>query len=51
MPDKLPGHDKFEAIVATDVLEHLYDPWSTLKKLQPLLAEDDILSFLYPCRS
>lgn len=39
-PEKLSGSDKFEAIVAGDVLEHLYDPWLVLKSLQPLLADD-----------
>lgn len=36
----LAGLDKFEAVVAGDVLEHLYDPWSTLESLHGLLQED-----------
>ncbi|MEJ1365050.1 MAG: class I SAM-dependent methyltransferase [Candidatus Sedimenticola sp. (ex Thyasira tokunagai)] len=36
----LSGLDKFEAIVAGDVLEHLYDPWSILESLHSLLNED-----------
>lgn len=39
-PSKLSGSGKFEVVVAGDVLEHLYDPWTTLGKLQPLLTED-----------
>jgi 2-polyprenyl-3-methyl-5-hydroxy-6-metoxy-1,4-benzoquinol methylase len=38
-PTILEGQGMFEAIVAGDVLEHLYDPWGTLKALHPLLAE------------
>lgn len=39
-PTKLSGEDKFDVVVAGDVLEHLYDPWTTLGNLLPLLAED-----------
>lgn len=39
-PTILSGEDKFEAIVAGDVLEHLYDPWTTMRTLLPLLAKD-----------
>lgn len=38
-PLKLSGSDRFEAIVAGDVLEHLYDPWTTLLSVKPLLNE------------
>lgn len=31
---------KFPVIVAGDVLEHLYDPWTTLQQMLPLLAEE-----------
>jgi 2-polyprenyl-3-methyl-5-hydroxy-6-metoxy-1,4-benzoquinol methylase len=47
-PDILSESDKFETIVATDVLEHLYDPWITLKKLQPLLAGDGCVVISLP---
>lgn len=39
-PARFAGADKFEVIVAGDVLEHLHDPWATLQRLQWLLAED-----------
>ena len=35
---EVPGG--YEVIVAADVLEHLFDPWSTLAALKPLLAAD-----------
>jgi 2-polyprenyl-3-methyl-5-hydroxy-6-metoxy-1,4-benzoquinol methylase len=38
-PDALANAGQFERIVAADVLEHLYDPWTTLRSLRPLLAE------------
>lgn len=39
-PAKLAGAEKFEVIVAGDVLEHLVDPWATVERLVPLLAQD-----------
>ena len=47
-PAKLPGSEKFDVIVAGDVLEHLYDPWITLSKLQPLLSDDGYLVISLP---
>ena len=35
----LSGFKRFEVIVAGDVLEHLYNPWATLSRLELLLAE------------
>jgi 2-polyprenyl-3-methyl-5-hydroxy-6-metoxy-1,4-benzoquinol methylase len=32
-----PG--SFDAIIAADVLEHLYNPWQALQRLKPLLAQ------------
>jgi 2-polyprenyl-3-methyl-5-hydroxy-6-metoxy-1,4-benzoquinol methylase len=37
-PDRLNGR-QFDNIVMADVLEHLYDPWSTLRRAIPLLRE------------
>ena len=31
-------HSKFDAIIAADVLEHIYNPWVALKRLKPLLT-------------
>ena len=38
-PDAVAGAQKFDVIVAGDVLEHLLDPWTTVASLAPLLAE------------
>lgn len=34
------GDDRFDVIVAADVLEHLRDPLATLRRLEPCLAPD-----------
>ncbi|MBI4989031.1 MAG: class I SAM-dependent methyltransferase [Rhodocyclales bacterium] len=47
-PALLADADKFSAIVAADVLEHLYDPWTTLQKMQPFLAEDGYVVISLP---
>lgn len=47
-PEKLSVSNKFEVIVAGDVLEHLYDPWATLGKLEPLLAENGYIVLSLP---
>jgi 2-polyprenyl-3-methyl-5-hydroxy-6-metoxy-1,4-benzoquinol methylase len=39
-PMTLSGSGKFEAIVAGDVLEHLYDPWAVLNTVRSLVADD-----------
>jgi len=39
---KLQG-ESFDCIVCNDVLEHLVDPWDTLKRLRPFLAQDGVL--------
>jgi 2-polyprenyl-3-methyl-5-hydroxy-6-metoxy-1,4-benzoquinol methylase len=38
--DALKGEGKFDHVVATDVLEHLYDPWTVLKNMASLLNEN-----------
>ena len=35
---KVPGDEKFDAILLLDVLEHLYSPFDLLKKVQSILA-------------
>ncbi len=47
-PKKLPGTEKFEVIVAGDVLEHLYAPWTVLNSLHTLLAEDGYVVISLP---
>jgi 2-polyprenyl-3-methyl-5-hydroxy-6-metoxy-1,4-benzoquinol methylase len=37
--DAIAQEGKFDAIVAADVLEHLYDPWTTIKRMKGLLNE------------
>lgn len=47
-PQMLSGSSPFDMIVAGDVLEHLYDPWGTLAKLAPLLAQNGQIVFSVP---
>jgi glycosyltransferase involved in cell wall biosynthesis/2-polyprenyl-3-methyl-5-hydroxy-6-metoxy-1,4-benzoquinol methylase len=42
----LPGG--FDAIIAADVLEHLYNPWQALQRLRPLLARGGSLYVSLP---
>lgn len=44
----LPTDAKFDVIVAADVLEHLYDPWSTVQRLHTLLEPDGSLVISLP---
>jgi 2-polyprenyl-3-methyl-5-hydroxy-6-metoxy-1,4-benzoquinol methylase len=37
--ESLAGEGKFDAIIAADVLEHLYDPWTVLRGMTKLLNE------------
>ncbi|MDE2579370.1 MAG: class I SAM-dependent methyltransferase [Hyphomicrobiales bacterium] len=36
----LQAYAPFDTIIAADVLEHLYDPWTTLDAMKSLLAQD-----------
>lgn len=47
-PQKLADSDRFEVIVAGDVLEHLYDPWATLDRLKPLLTNNGCVVISLP---
>jgi len=40
--------NKFNAIIAADVLEHMYNPWSTLQQLKPLIAEGGAIYISLP---
>jgi O-antigen biosynthesis protein len=42
------GEDRFDAIVAADVLEHLKDPLETLNRLRPFLAPDGFFVISVP---
>jgi SAM-dependent methyltransferase len=47
--DELPYREKeFDCIILADVLEHLYDPWNTLKKVTYYLADDGYLLLSLP---
>jgi len=39
-PKIFEGHDRFDAVIATDVLEHLWDPWETLSLMRGLINDD-----------
>ena len=40
--------DKFDVIIAADVLEHLRDPWACLRQLRPLLTDTGYLVVSIP---
>ncbi len=44
----LPRNDRFEVILAADVLEHLYDPWATLRSVRNFLDTDGYLVVSLP---
>jgi methionine biosynthesis protein MetW len=47
--DELPYREKeFDCIILADVLEHLYDPWNTLKKMTYYLADDGYILISLP---
>lgn len=46
--DAVIADGKFEVVVAADVLEHLYDPWSTLRAMQRVLADDGCIVVSLP---
>ncbi|PIP02133.1 MAG: hypothetical protein COW18_00050 [Zetaproteobacteria bacterium CG12_big_fil_rev_8_21_14_0_65_54_13] len=47
-PALLDGADKFDVVVAADVLEHLYDPWETLSRMATLINADGYLVISLP---
>jgi len=47
-PALLAGRAPFDVVVAADVLEHLYDPWETLKRMATLIRPDGHLVLSLP---
>ena len=39
---------QFDVVLAADVLEHLYDPWSSLKRMVPLINENGYIVISLP---
>jgi methionine biosynthesis protein MetW len=40
--------DKFDVVVAADVLEHLYDPWKSLQRMVPLINDKGYIVISLP---
>jgi len=47
-PSLLDGVERFDVVVAADVLEHLYDPWKTLQRMVPLINSNGYLVISLP---
>ena len=47
-PAVLEPEDKFDVVLAADVLEHLYDPWAVLAAMKGLLKEDGYIIVSLP---
>tara|TARA_R110002073_G_scaffold22769_1_gene78479 strand:+ start:711 stop:1553 length:843 start_codon:yes stop_codon:yes gene_type:complete len=47
-PDLLNDASPFDVVVAADVLEHLYDPWATLKHMAPLIGPNGYIIISLP---
>lgn len=47
-PHLLDNMPLFDVVVAADVLEHLYDPWRTLKQMVPLIEPSGYLVISLP---
>ena len=47
-PSLLDGTERFDVVVAADVLEHLYDPWKTLQQMAPLINSNGYLVVSLP---
>lgn len=44
----LDGVEQFDVVVAADVLEHLYDPWTTLRDMSSFISPDGYLVISLP---
>ena len=47
-PHLLDGAELFDVVVAADVLEHLYDPWTTLKRMARFIRANGYLVISLP---
>lgn len=47
-PGLLDDVERFDVVVAADVLEHLYDPWTTLRRMVPLINANGCLVISLP---
>ena len=45
---QLLKNDKFDVVVAADVLEHLYDPWKSLQRMVPLINDSGYIVISLP---
>ncbi len=45
---ELGSERKFDVVIAADVLEHLYDPWTVLKQMKSLLNDDGFIVLSLP---
>jgi 2-polyprenyl-3-methyl-5-hydroxy-6-metoxy-1,4-benzoquinol methylase len=46
--DTISWQGKFDAIIAADVLEHVYNPWAMLQRLKPLISQGGALYVSVP---
>lgn len=47
-PRLLESFDRFDVVLAADVLEHLYDPWTVLQRMVPLINKEGYLVISLP---
>lgn len=47
-PHLLDGAERFDVVVAADVLEHLYDPWVTLRRMVQFIKPEGYLVISLP---
>lgn len=47
-PRLLDKTDKFDVVIAADVLEHLYDPWACLQRMVPLISTNGYIVISLP---
>jgi len=47
-PSLLDDKERFDVVVAADVLEHLYDPWKALQRMVPLINANGYLVISLP---